>query len=202
MAKKDQLNDSGPWLARTLQGVCYSSEGKGRIESNFGKFVFNYESALKKVEKNFQMAIEIPFAGEELLELSYGVPLNQQSFFQSELHEIFLQEAKKRNVKVEDAKLALQEFIIGFSRYLDLIAKSNLINCEVSSPGKCLLAKNEGFRLERDELKYWRQFATNHEFKIVHSDWKDGKFQRLSMELLHSESKLFSLYLFPSQCLE
>lgn len=148
------------------------------------------------------MAINIPIVGEELLELDYGVPLERQKFFRSSLYHAFINEARSQGYNEKDADLLLREFIVGLSRYLDLVTNIDYIKCEVQKTDSCLLASNEGFNLERDELKYWRQFATNHRMQISHGDWQNGKFQRLSVVLLHSESKLFSLNLFQSQCLE
>lgn len=144
----------------------------------------------------------VPIMGEELLELNYGVSLEDQSFFKSSLYQNFINEARANNFSEKEAELLLKEFVVGLSRYIDLVTKPDAIKCEVKKPAICSIALNEGFKLERDELRYWRQFATNHTLQIQHGNWQNGKFQRLSVALLHSESKLFSLNLFQSQCLE
>lgn len=192
----------GPWLSEALGSVCFSAEGKGRIESPFGKFVFEQESVLKKPQKIFQIAINIPLVGEELLELEYGVPIERQKFLKSSLYRSFLDESRKQGYSEKDAEILLREFVVGLSRYLDLVENINHVKCEVLKSNSCSLSANEGFSLERDELKYWRQFATNHRLNVLHRDWQQGKFQRFTLELLHSESKLFVLNLFQSQCLE
>lgn len=189
------------WLPETLKDVCFNSEGKGRIESHFGKFVFNAESALASSQKKFKISIAIPLIGEELLELDYGKPLEEQSFFQSHLYATFLDEAEARG-KREESEILLREFVVGISRYLDLVQTSTRIKCDELTSENCRLAKNEGFKLESNELKYWRQFATNHTFQVHHGAWSNGKYRKLSIDLLQSESKLFSLILFQSQCHE
>lgn len=202
LQEKANLNITGPWLSQAVQGICFDAEGRGRIESSFGKFVFSQESALKKQQKLFQLAINIPLVGEELLELDYGIPLEKQRFFKSSLYQNFINEARNQGHSEKEADLLLREFVAGLSRYLDLVTKIDQVKCEVRKNESCSLASNEGFSLERDELKYWRHFATNHRLQITNGDWQNGKFQRLSLVLLHSESKLFSLNLFQSQCLE
>ncbi len=196
------FDSNGAWLSQTVGSICFNSEGNGRIESPFGKFVFSYESGLKKMAKVFQLSISIPIVGEEMLELDYGVPIQDQKFLRSSLYKSFLENASERGYSQKDTEVLLREFIVGLSRYLDLVTNLEKIKCEVRKNGECSLATNEGFILQGRDLKYWRQFATNHQMQIVHSGWDNGKFERFIITLLHSESKLFGLNLYRSQCFE
>ncbi len=152
-------------------------------------------------QKKFKISIAIPLIGEELLELDYGKSLKEQSFFKSHLYATFLDEADARGKK-EESEILLREFVVGISRYLDLIQAPTKIKCDELTSENCRLAKNEGFKIESSGLKYWRQFATNHVFQIHHGAWDNGKYRRLTIDLLQSESKLFSMILFQSQCHE
>jgi len=55
-----------------LQLYCLSGEGKGRIESKEGKYVFGYESQLKREVTMWSMALRAPLFGEELFHINYG----------------------------------------------------------------------------------------------------------------------------------
>ncbi|MCK6595002.1 MAG: hypothetical protein L6Q33_07380 [Bacteriovoracaceae bacterium] len=135
-------------------------------------------------QKKFKISIAIPLIGEELLELDYGKSLEEQSFFKSHLYATFLDEADARGKK-EESEILLREFVVGISRYLDLIQAPTKIKCDELTSENCRLAN-----------------ATNHVFQIHHGAWDNGKYRRLSIDLLQSESKLFSMILFQSQCHE
>ncbi len=184
-------------IART----CLSSEGKGRIESSFGKYVFSSEALIDKKIKKFKMNMSIALVGDELIEFDYGTPLGEQSFFSSKLYQNLINEARVRG-REEEAKTIFKEFVVGISRYFDFVQNPKTINCQKITSENCHIASNESFSTNNDQFKYWRQFATNHELVIAQGQEVDGKFKRLSIDLLLSESKLLSLSLFHSQCFE
>ncbi len=51
-------------------GLCLEGEGKGRISQNSGRKLFSFQSKIELENKKWQLGIDIPLHGEELLELS------------------------------------------------------------------------------------------------------------------------------------
>ncbi len=176
--------------------ICFTSEGKGRVESEFGKYVFNYDSELNFLKKKYFLATQFPLIGEEVIEIEYANENSFESFKKSKFFQNLLKNAQKNNQE-ELANNLAQIFVQGLSSYLNLYDQSKIKTCTFPD---CEIRLNEKIIFGKNDVIYWRQFATNLNLKITHTNLSDGKFKKQVIELLQSESKLLTMTLFSENC--
>ncbi len=88
LQKRKSLSLSKPvneLLQQQLNQICFSAEGRGRIQQDNHKYLFNYEALLDSPLKKWSVAVEIPFHGEKLLHFNFGAKRQISGSFYREL---------------------------------------------------------------------------------------------------------------------
>ncbi len=101
----------------SLQKLCLSGSGKGRLTFLSGRYSFSYESLLESKIHNWTLALDVPMLGQELFKLSYqhadkGEIIASGNFYKR-LQKDAAQE-QKSNYQLE----LLDSYLGGYARFL------------------------------------------------------------------------------------
>lgn len=80
-------------VSKDIKKVCLSAVGKGRLMVNGQKYVFSYESALRKNENSWVTAFNFPLYGEEFVQLEWR-PDSKKFFHQFSFENKILKQQK------------------------------------------------------------------------------------------------------------
>ena len=67
--------------------MCFNSEGKGRIETPQGRYVFSYESVLNKEESKWSFAFHFPLGRQEVLHLVFRPKPKAEGLFYRKVYQ-------------------------------------------------------------------------------------------------------------------
>lgn len=152
-------------ISKEIENVCFSAEGKGRLEIAGHKYVFDFESELEEENKKWLIALEFPLYGQEIIEIDWsnpkkakllgdlenkllreknGIDPKQLNRFMSHwamfIHEVVLM--KKNSKLINDAKYA---WSIDSDKLVAKWSKNTKINDEQKFTGSFFNPKNEFF---------------------------------------------------------
>lgn len=61
-----------------MDKICFSAEGKGRVQLSSKKFGFDFESLISRDKKKWALDFHFPGGREKLIEVDYEIPLSKQ----------------------------------------------------------------------------------------------------------------------------
>jgi hypothetical protein len=159
-----------------INRICFNSEGKGRIETPEGKYVFNYETALDKENYRWSFAFHFPLGRQEILHLNYyPTPKAGGMFFRK----------ISQSLKVSDRK-QLNEFL----EFIALLAKV-----------KHFQKDNQKLILDNSADSYFlRLNEKGSSAPFLALSQLDEHFQKIIIRYENEEKSNLKLLLFHSSC--
>lgn len=61
-----------------MEKICFSAEGKGRVQLSSKKYGFDFESLISRDKKKWALDFHFPGGREKLIEVDYETPLSKQ----------------------------------------------------------------------------------------------------------------------------
>lgn len=174
-----------PELGVSLDSVCLSSRGKGRLQVGESKYVFSYEAALDQERANWILALNFPLRPQETLTLDWSE--NGQTKLKTSLDDKILKE--NQGVNPESVEI----FVQGLGRLIQEII-------ETRTNDKPLKNKKYKWKKIRNEL--W----TINEDKNLKAKFKklgaEGFFTLMELSYLEPEKSYYKLDLVVRRCFE
>ena len=87
-----QTNKLSSKLDKSLDSICLSSRGKGRLQVGQSKYVFSYESALDQEHANWLLALNFPLRPQETFKIDWSE--NGKTQLETSLEDKILKENK------------------------------------------------------------------------------------------------------------
>ncbi len=177
-----------PTILKSMDSICLTGQGKGRIEYSGGRHVFSYESLWQPKEDKWSLALGLPLIGQELL--VFQLPKKDK---RSRVSGTFAKRLKNE-VKSKRMRFLLGAFYKNLADLLKII-KDRKTPLE-GSAWQIYLEKGDFFAKSN--------VGKNYVFKLRAFEW-DEKYERLTMSLsekikMKDSLKLLNLELFVSRC--
>lgn len=98
MSSCSTLENKDNSLIGLINRMCFNSEGRGRIETPQGRYVFSYESVLNKDESKWSFAFHFPLGRQEVLHLVFKPKPKAEGLFYRKVYQS-LSEADRIELK-------------------------------------------------------------------------------------------------------
>ncbi|MBC98678.1 MAG: hypothetical protein CME63_13085 [Halobacteriovoraceae bacterium] len=163
-------------LVQSLQGICLTGSGKGRIEFEGGRHLFNYESLLKDREQRWALGLNLPIIGQEILELDIprklGEPYKVRGTFAKRL---------KLDIKSKRDRVLLGKFFQRLSEFTWVVSHKDTSSAE---------AHGWGFYHDGEDIFGEVQISKEFTFKFKSFSFnQDEKFyERIGLSIARNSS--------------
>ncbi len=172
-----QKKSSDKSLVESVQGICLTGSGKGRIEFENGRHLFDYESLVRNENKEWALGLNLPIIGQELLELE--IPLNFGEHYK--VKGTFARRLSQ-DVKSKRDRVLLAKFFQRLSEFVWVVSHKDFNTAQ--SKGWSFVHDGEDLFGEVEISK-----SILFKFKAFSFNTEDKFYQRVSLSLAHSESE-------------
>ncbi|MEE2672136.1 MAG: hypothetical protein VYA54_10515 [Bdellovibrionota bacterium] len=172
-------------LDQSLQNICLSSRGKGRLQVGNSKYVFSYESVLDKEQARWMLALNFPLRPQESFTLDWSE--NGKTKLETSLEDKIL----KENKGVSPA--SVETFIQGLGGMIQEIIA-------IRDQRIALAKRDFQWKKDRNELK------TINSAKNLKGEFKkldpQGHFGLMQLSYLEAKKSFYKLDLVVRKCFE
>ncbi|OFZ73096.1 MAG: hypothetical protein A2451_02880 [Bdellovibrionales bacterium RIFOXYC2_FULL_39_8] len=197
-------------LAKSLEQICLSAAGRGKIIYRGNNYTFGYESLLEQKEKNWALAANIPLHGEEVIRLGY-THIEEGRFLisggiYSSIMDTLERKKEKRSIQ------AINHYLKNLALFLDFYQQrqDGLLQClikysdEYEVSGRCALGQkgeqNLYWRFKNETLTFSEKEGTIALPILIFSRPQNGIFSGLSGQIGIEGDLLLELNLLTDEC--
>ena len=171
-----QKQSTDKTLVESLQGICLTGSGKGRIEFENGRHLFDYESLVRNENKQWALGLNLPIIGQELLELeiteSFGEHYKVKGTFARRLNQ---------DIKSKRDRVLLAKFFQRLSEFVWVVSHKDTVK-----------AQSEGWSFYHDGQDLFGEVDISKsivfKFKAFSFNAEERFYQRVGLSLAKSDS--------------
>ena len=192
-------------IKESLESICLSAEGRGRLHYKGDRNSFDFESLLDRLKKKWTLALHINFHGEEKFELSWA------QYDKITPKGIFFKGIKSLEKKVDKRRKSLWYLVDNLGKFLKFYGDKNWknkknISCKTKKRSKKRLkgsCSNSSLQFDwiskNDQLIINFPPKENITLKITFKEWQ-RHFEEIHLLLKEGEKTAIKMSLVLYQC--
>lgn len=170
-----------------MEGICFEAEGKARVQNFQKTYSASFYEEFFSDEKTWELVIDIPFHGEEYLEIKWD---GTKSLIGGSLVKKMMQGVPRKSKFSEKAKI--KKFIKKFAKFSRLVNFKEKLEC--THKKNIICKNNKGIEIVLKESPYSRDIFLKLEdnlfMKSSFNTMENGYFKRQKFSLVSGiESK-------------
>ncbi len=175
-------------LSNSLEKICLSSIGNGKVTQNQNNYPFSFESLSDPLEKSWALSINIPLHGEEILRLNYKNILEDRFVISGNLYAKLMVALEKKgatsSIQMVNSYLKNMAIFLNFYQERALLTKNCTLDFfdEYEASGVCSI---------NDAKKTRFKWKLKNDIFTLSTETKLKKGQRFLLKFYGTKNKIF-----------